>query len=143
MFDVQPTETDFAEIDLAEPTPLGARPRSAEHADLEMPGWIWRVMIAAYGTYFAGLLIATGRDREALFALTVSFGFAVIYFSTSGLLAGLNPSRRPSLFSRGLAPLQTWTGPMSTGAVAAQVLTVPLCLAFFGLAFAVIRAVVG
>lgn len=113
-----------------------------ESTDLELPGWIWGVMIASYGTFFAGLLMATGHDGEALFALTVSGLFAAMYFGTARVLLGLSPTRQPSRFARGLAPLQTWTGPMNTAAVAAQVLTVPLCLAFFGIAAAVIRAVI-
>ena len=38
--------------------------------------------------------------------------------------------------------LDTWTGPMSPGAVAGQILTIPVCLALFGVIIAVIRAMV-
>lgn len=140
-------EPDLADghdsVVLAAVLPLAAVPRQQpEPVELELSGWIWGVMALCYGTFFGGLFVATGRDGEALFAILVSVGYAAMYFGTAGLLFGLNPPRRPSAFARGLAPLQTWTGPMGTGAVVAQVLTVPGCLAFFGLAIALIRAVV-
>jgi hypothetical protein len=113
-----------------------------ESIDLELPGWIWGAMAACYGLFFGGLLAATGRDAEALFAIVVSLAYTAMYFGTATLLFGLNPARQPAAFARRLAPLQTWTGPMETGAVAAQVLTVPACLALFGLAVAVIRVVI-
>lgn len=114
-----------------------------EHADLEMPGWIWGAMAACYGLYFGGLLAGTGHDGEALFALVISIGFAVMYFGTARLLLAQHPAKRASDFARGISPLQTWTGPMDSTAVAAQVLTVPACFAFFGLAIAVITRFAG
>ena len=113
-----------------------------EKVDLELPGWIWGNMAACYGLFFGGLFAASGHDGEAIFAIAISLGYAAMYFGTASILFGMNPPRQPSAFVRGLAPLQTWTGPMDTRAVAAQVLTVPACLAFFGLAAAVIRAAV-
>lgn len=125
---------------LSEPAP---RPVLApEPVDLEMPGWIWGTMFACYGTFFGGLVAATGHDAEAVFMLVISIGYAVMYFGTAAALFGVDPPKAPSLFARGLAPLQTWTGPMNTRAVAAQVLAVPAFLAAFGLAAAVIRAVI-
>lgn len=113
-----------------------------ETVDLEVPGWIWGTMALCYGLFFGGLFAASGHDGEAIFAIVISMGYAAMYFGTASLLFGMNPARQPSAFMRGLAPLQTWTGPMDTAAVAAQILTVPACLAFFGLAAAVIRAAV-
>lgn len=128
---------------LAAVLPLGTVPRrQPEPVELELPGWIWGTMALCYGTFFGGLLAATGNDGEALFALVVSVGYTAMYFGTAGILFDMNPPRQPSAFARRLAPLQTWTGPMSTGAVAAQVLTVPGCLAFFGASVALIRLVV-
>lgn len=128
---------------LAAVMPLAVqRPTQPETVDLELPGWIWSAMALCYGLFFGGLCAASGRDGEAIFALVVSLGYAAMYFGTAALLFGMNPPRRPSAFVRRLAPLQTWTGPMDTVAVAAQVLTVPACLAFFGISAAVIRAAV-
>lgn len=117
-------------------------PAQPETVDLELPGWIWGSMALCYGLFFGGLLAASGHDGQAIFAIVISLGYAAMYFGTATILFGMNPPRQPSAFVRRLAPLQTWTGPMDTGAVAAQVLTVPACLGFFGLAAAVIRAAV-
>jgi hypothetical protein len=110
-----------------------------EPVDLELPGWIWTAMAGCYAVFFAGLIAATGRDGEAIFALVISIAYALIYFGTAGQMFGLRRPPRHSAFARGLGPLQTWTGPMDTRAVAAQILSVPACLAFFGVAIAIIR----
>lgn len=111
--------------------------------DLELPPWIWRVMFAAYGLFFAGLLWGTGHDREALFAIVISALYLPMYFVTGGLLVGLNPAARRSDFARGVAPLQTATGPMSTLAVAGQVLIIPVSIALFGVGIGIVRASLG
>lgn len=74
--------------------------------------------------------------------LTIIILFAATYSGTARVIFGLTPARTPSRVARGWAPLQTQTGPMSTGAVATEILTVPLCLAFFELAAAVIGAII-
>lgn len=125
----------LAQLAPADPLPARAQP---EHSDLELPGWIWGTMAACYALFFGGLLAGTGHDGEALFAIVISIGYAVMYFGTASLLVGQRPARRKSAFARGIGPLQTWTGPMDRTAVAAQILTVPACLAFFGIAIAII-----
>ncbi|MBS0482407.1 MAG: hypothetical protein JSR96_09695 [Proteobacteria bacterium] len=120
-----------------------AVPAHPENAGTGLPGWIWAVMIAEYAVFFTGLMFAVGRDREAVFMLVISIGFAVMYFGTASALFAQKPADRPTAFERGTGDLQTWTGPMSRGAVAAQILTVPGCLAFFGLAMIVIRGFIG
>ncbi|MFM5953080.1 MAG: hypothetical protein ACKOPE_02085 [Novosphingobium sp.] len=135
-------ERDAAQAALPSEAPRPNHWQFGESTDLEVPGWIWGIMIAYYGVFFAGLMLAAGHDAEAMFFLVISSGFAVMYFGTVRVLLGLRPVKEPSRFARGLEPLYTWTGPMNTGAVAAQILTVPLCLAFFGLAAAVIRAII-
>jgi hypothetical protein len=128
---------------LAAVFPLNAAtPVQPETVDLEIPGWIWGTMALCYGLFFGGLFAASGHDGEAIFAIVISLGYAVMYFGTASILFGMNPPRQPSAFMRGLAPLQTWTGEMDTTAVAAQILTVPACLAFFGIAAAIIRAAI-
>lgn len=125
---------------LAEVFPASLPVRTqGEPVDLELPGWIWTAMAACYAVFFAGLIAATGHDGEAIFALVISIGYALIYFGTAGQMFGLRRPARRSLFARGLGPLQTWTGPMDARAVAAQILSVPACLAFFGVAIAIIR----
>lgn len=118
--------------------PIRGKP---EAVDLEMPGWIWGTMALCYGLFFGGLIAATGHDGEALFAIAISIGYAAMYFGTAAVLFGVDRPSRPSAFARGLAPLNTWSGPMTTPAAAAQVLIVPACLAIFGVGVAVIRQV--
>lgn len=127
----------------ANSVPQAQAPRTQpESVDLEMPGWIWAAMILCYGAFFGGLIAATGHDGEALFAIVISMGYAVMYFGAAAALFGVAPPRHRSAFARGIGPLQTWTGPMDTPAVAAQVLTLPACLAFFGITAAIIRATI-
>lgn len=116
---------------------------TAEHGGSGMPGWIWQTMLGAYALFFGGLFLATGRDSASIFVLVISIGYTIMYFGTARVLLEVNPAPTPDRFERGLDDLQTWTGPMSRGAVAAQVLTVPLCLALFGLAIMIIRTAVG
>jgi hypothetical protein len=130
---------DATALAVIAPAPPHAQP---EHADLELPGWIWRTMAACYGIFFGGLLLATGHDRGALFMVAISVAYAAMYFGTAGVLFGQNPAPARSAFARGYAPLATWTGSMDTVTVAAQVLTVPACFALFGTALIVIRATV-
>ncbi|MBS0476902.1 MAG: hypothetical protein JSR28_17365 [Proteobacteria bacterium] len=120
-----------------------ASPAQLDTAGTGLPSWIWSAMIAEYAVFFTGLMFAVGRDREAIFMLVISICFAVMFFGTASALFAQKPVERPSAFERGSGDLQTWTGPMSRGAVAAQILVVPGCLAFFGLAMIVIRAFVG
>lgn len=129
---------------LAQSPESGQEPVDAvqpEHSDMEFPKWIWTTMFVCYAVFFICMILATGADSTALFALIVSVGYTAMYFATAGILVGLKPPKRRSSFARGLAPLQTHTGPMSIRAVVGQVLAIPLALAIFGLATCIIIAV--
>lgn len=118
-------------------------PDHPAHNALQVPAAIWRVMFGCYGIFLGGLLYATGRDGEALFMIAISTGYNILYFGLSGVLIGLDGhGARDGRIAAG-SDLDTWTGPMSPGAVAGQILTIPICLAVFGIIIAVIRAVVG
>lgn len=112
-----------------------------EHSDFEFPTWVWGTMFGGYATFFAGLIAATAGEGKAAFAIVVSMLYTVMFFGTARILANLD-GRRVGAFNRGGRPLQTWTGPMSTGSVAGQVLVLPLLLGFFGVSIAVITAIV-
>lgn len=149
MFDQtwSPDSTPCVDVDqLRAGDAISVRPTmrpTAEHGGSGMPGWIWRTMLGAYAVFFGGLFLATGRDSASIFVLVISIGYTIVYFGTARVLLEVNPAPSPDRFERGLGDMQTWTGPMSRGAVAAQVLTVPLCLALFGLAIVFIRNTVG
>ena len=122
------------------PAPIPVHPA---HNALQVPAAIWRVMFGCYGIFLGGLLYATGRDGEALFMIAISTGYTILYFGLSGVQIGLDGhGARDGRIAAG-GNLDTWTGPMSPGAVAGQILTIPICRAFFGVAIAVIRALVG
>ena len=116
-------------------------PVSPEHSDFEFPRWIWAVMLGGYGTFLGGLLAATAGEGRAVFAIVISGLYMAMFFGTARLLANVD-QRRVGEFNRTGGMLRTWTGPMSIGSVAGQVLVLPVLLGFFGVAIAVISAIV-
>ena len=116
-------------------------PALPEHADFEFPGWIWGVMLGGYGTFVAGLLGATAGEGRAEFAIAISAIYIAMFFGTARVLANVD-RRRVGAFNRTGGALRTWTGPMDIGSVAGQVLVLPVLLGFFGVAIAVISAIV-
>lgn len=113
-----------------------------EKTDLEMPASIWIAMFAAYTIFFGGLIAATAHDTGTIFVIIISILYALMYFGCASVLFNQNRPKQPSLFSRGLGSLATYTGPMDKEAVVGQVLTIPACLAVFGVTMAVFRAVI-
>ncbi|MFC4291639.1 hypothetical protein ACFOWX_04335 [Sphingorhabdus arenilitoris] len=132
--------TEYADFAPAETIELPVTKPQPEHSGLEIPSAIWKAMFASYAVFFAGLGFATGHSAGAIFMLTISIGYVVMYFGTASLLFNMNAPERPGLFQKGIGPLQTNTGSMSYGAVAAQILTIPFCLALFGVAMVAFRA---
>lgn len=114
----------------------------AEKTDLEMPRSIWITMFAAYVVFFAGLIAATARDNGTIFVIIISILYTLVYFGLASVLFNQNRPDQISLFARGLGPLATYTGPMNKGAVVGQVLTIPACLALFGVAMAIFRTII-
>lgn len=119
-----------------------ASPFRPAHSDFEMPGWIWGVMLAGYGIFFAGLVGATVGEASAAFAITISILYTAMFFGTAFVLGNLD-GRKVGAFTKSAGgKLQTPAGPMALGAVASQMLVIPIVLGFFGIAIAVISAVV-
>lgn len=113
-----------------------------EKTDLEMPASIWTMMFAGYALFFIGLIVATAHDTGTMFVIVISILYALLYFGVASVLFNQNRPEKTSLFARGLGPLATHTGPMDKGAVIGQVLTIPACLALFGIAMAAFRIVI-
>lgn len=111
----------------------------AETTDLEIPSGVWVAMFVSYAIFFGGLMIATGRETGAIFMIVISILYAIMYFGVAGILFTQNLPVNRSLFTKGLGPLITNTGPMGKAAVLGQILTIPFCLAFFGVAIAILR----
>lgn len=117
-------------------------PALPEHSDFEFPRWVWAVMLGGYGTFLGGLLAATAGNGRAEFAIAISAIYVAMFFGTACVLANID-GRRVGAFNRSGGKLQTLTSPMDTRSVAGQVLVLPVLLGFFGVAIAVIRAIVG
>jgi hypothetical protein len=105
----------------------------------DLPKSIWWTMLMAYAVFFVGITIATGRDRSALFMIVISASYAVMYFGTAAVMNAVGAHGRPATVP---GDIDTATGELSYGAAFAQILTVPLVIAFFGCAIAVVRAIV-
>lgn len=117
------------------------RPAQPEHSDFEFPGWIWAVMLGGYGAFLGGLLGATAGNGRAEFAIAISAIYVAMFFGTARVLANVD-GRRIGAFNRTGGKLNTWTGPMGVRSVAGQVLVLPVLLGFFGVAIAMIAAIV-
>ena len=98
-------------------------------------------MLGCYALFFATILIATGGSGHARFAIVVSALYTAMFFGTARALARQAGAEITSPLDRG-TPLITATGPMNMASVASQILIVPLVVALFGTAVAVIVALV-
>lgn len=118
-----------------------ANDRVGERRMFELPSTIWIGMIACYAAFLAALLAATGTGRAG-FAIAVSAIYVVMFFGTALTVTRQSQCRDASPLERRDTYLQTAFGPMSRGAVFGQVLIVPVAVALFGFAVAVVIAVV-
>jgi hypothetical protein len=112
---------------------------SQERRTFDLPKSIWWTMFLAYAVFFLGITIATGRDRSALFMIVISASYAIMYFGTAAVMNAVGAHGRPATVP---GDIDTATGKLSYGAAFAQILTVPIVIAFFGCAIAVVRAIV-
>ena len=123
--------------------PKHHRRPSHEIRTFELPGSVWTVMFASYAVFFAALIIATGHDTATLFALVISIAYAIMYFGTAAALNSVSANgRKPLPLADRSGGIETQTGWMDNTAAFAQILTVPILLAVFALAFAIIRALI-
>jgi hypothetical protein len=112
---------------------------SQERRTFDLPKSIWWTMFLAYAVFFLGITIATGRDRSALFMIVISASYAIMYFGTAAVMNAVGAHGRPATVP---GDIDTATGKLSYGAAFAQILTVPIVIAVFGCAIAVVRAIV-
>jgi hypothetical protein len=117
-------------------TPEKANP---ERRTFDLPKSIWWTMFLSYAVFFIAITLAMGRDRSALFMIVISACYTVMYFGTAAALNAVGASERPATVP---GDIDTATGKLSYRAAYSQILTVPLVIAFFGCAIAVVRAVV-
>ena len=118
-------------IETAPPPELAHR--SHESRSFEMPRGIWAVMFSAYAVFFLAMLAATRGDGGAVFVIVISAAYAAMYFGTATVLKAVGDTTPAATHD-----FETLTGRLSYGAGFAQILTVPLMVALFGVAFAII-----
>lgn len=108
----------------------------------DLPAPIFAAMGMAYVTFLAAMAAAFGGGDGMPLLLTICVVYLAMYLGTPALLgrvdAGL-PARRLGWRELRRRGLDTIGGRMGAGAVVGQVLIVPACVAFFGLAVLVIH----
>ncbi|UNK79049.1 hypothetical protein MNQ96_16120 [Sphingopyxis granuli] len=116
---------------------------SGVQAGFQLPRWIWHSMFAFYAIFFIAVAAATGRDTVTVMMLVISLLYMLMFFGTAGLLHKQKGREHDSPLDRAGGLLETWTGPMDTRTVAAQILAVPAGFAFLGIVVFLARASAG
>jgi hypothetical protein len=127
---VRPSEVN--DNDAAAALPAG----EARH--FEIPARIWWAMIACYAVFLTAMFAATGGGYASL-VLAVAAGFVAMFFGTARAMLGHGPAQPRSPLDGASGVLPTLYGPLRAREVATQMLVVPACVAFFGVAILVIR----
>ena len=143
-FQIEGGQAVAAEI-AAEMRDLPVRYRGPSHEirTFELPASVWVTMFASYAVFFAALFIATGHGIAAILALVISIAYTVMYFGTAAVLNGVGAAERKALPpAEAIGGIATQTGWMDNRAAFAQILVVPILLAVFACAFAIIRVLV-
>lgn len=112
--------------------------RSGERVGFEVPSGIWTAMIACYGVFIAAILAATAGGY-ATFSIVIAVVYLAMFFGVTKLLVKEGPEQPRSPLERHGGMLRTIYGPLARREVAAQMLVVPVAIAFFGVAVLVIR----
>ncbi|HEY9091198.1 hypothetical protein [Parasphingorhabdus sp.] len=108
-----------------------------------LPGSVWSIMLTSYAIFFVALAIATGHDLGAIFVVTVSGLFAIMYFGTTFVLNSIGAAGRKELESEWVkGKFQSLNGPMSFGEIFGQMLILPILFAIFAVAVIFIRSAV-
>ena len=118
-----------------------AAPQQPEARMFEMPPSVWRAMMACYAVFLLALLGATG-GAHAAFAIVISAIYVTMFFGTARAMLRQAPPQLRSRLDHPGSVLQTAYGPLARREAYGQVLIVPVAVALFGLAIAVIGAVV-
>lgn len=120
---------------------LSAALRSGERVGFEVPSGIWMAMVACYGVFISAMLAATAGGY-ATFSIVIAVVYLAMFFGVARLLVKEGPEQPRSPLARYGGVLPTIYGPLARGEVAAQMLVVPMAIAFFGVAILVIRLAV-
>lgn len=107
----------------------------------ELPPAVWITMVGSYVVFLLALLGATG-GAGAAFAIAISAFYVAMFFGTARALLRQAPAQSASPLHRAGSVLQTAFGPLTRHEVYGQVLIVPVAVAFFGIAIAIISSAV-
>ena len=100
-----------------------------------LPKSIWVTMFLAYAVFFGALIMVTGHDKSALVMIAISACYTVMYFGTAATMNSVGAQGRPVTVH---GDIDTFTGKLGKAAAFAQILTVPIMVAFFGCVIALI-----
>ena len=131
--------TDAIEYDLPTDSVLIAAHRTSEPRTFELPMSIWYAMFVCYAVFFSALLMVTATDGGTLYVIAISIGYTIMYFGTAALL---NSVSSPEPVANPYCDIDTFTGRIGFVAAAAQILTVPILVALFGVVTSIIYAAV-
>ena len=131
--------TDAIDYVLPTDSVLIAAHRTSESRTFELPMSIWYAMFVCYAVFFSALLMVTATDGGTLYVIAISIGYTVMYFGTAALLNSV--SSAPPVANR-YGDIDTFTGRIGFVAATAQILTVPIMVALFGVVTSIIYAVV-
>lgn len=106
----------------------------------DLPAAVGRMIVGVYAALIGVFFLTMAGTALALFSITISALYVCIFFTVPRILLKVenDPSRRPSFDRFMREGMVTGTGPMSGGAVLAQILVVPICLVFGLLAMGMI-----
>lgn len=107
--------------------------QAGEQRLFEIPARLWYAMIACYAVFLAAMFAAVGGGYATL-VLVVATGFVAMFFGTAKATLKHGPAQPRSPLDSAERRLPTLAGALREREVATQMLIVPVCVAFFGLA---------
>ena len=131
--------------------PQGAGPpQSPPEAYVEKDDGLLRtagpIMMACYGIAFAAAVVTFMGSGEALFAVIISIGFAVMFFTMPLLMMRVRARHdarwQPADRYRQSDQVDTYTGPMERTSAVTHMVIVPIAVAIAFVSFSVIWTVV-
>jgi hypothetical protein len=90
----------------------------------DIPRWIWSIFLAAWGSFFGLMLAFFATSPTAAFMVVVATLFGLMAFGLPMALAAQSGCVRGEC--RG--PIDTYTGPVSPAAAAAQIALIPVAV---------------
>ena len=115
--------------------------QTSEKRLFEVPARLWWGMLACYVVFLAAMFAAAGGGYATLI-MVIAAGFVAMFFGTTKVMLRHGPAQPRSPLDGVARRLPTLDGPMRESQVAAQMLIVPACVAFFGVAILLISAAV-